>query len=312
MKVWLTGGTGFVGSNIVDAALDHGADVMTTVHSFVPPDDAGYRAERVDMRDSNAVRNSIRRFGPDVVIHCAILNDWDLMYSDRAGAWESYVTATGTVADAAAEAGAAFVVVSTDWVFDGTQTGADEATPPNPVNLYGVLKLASEITALERGGAVARVSGVNGIHRARPTAPRLQDPGFGYFVASLVDNLKAGTPFTVWEADNINMIATPSLASESAGMILDIGQRGLNGIFHCCGADSVTRHALADLACKVFEIDSSHLRFGQPPAGLVPPVPIPYDTSIKAPRTSELLERVPTPLRELLMRFREEYEAYAA
>ncbi|MCZ6737948.1 MAG: NAD-dependent epimerase/dehydratase family protein, partial [Actinobacteria bacterium] len=92
MKVWLTGGTGFVGSNIVDAALNHGADVMTTVHSFVPPDDAGYRAERVDMRDSNAVRNSIRRFGPDVVIHCAILNDWDLMYSNRAGAWESYVT----------------------------------------------------------------------------------------------------------------------------------------------------------------------------------------------------------------------------
>ncbi len=312
MKVWLTGGTGFVGSNIVDAALQRGAEVMTTVHSYVPPDGAPYHTERLDMRNSKAVGDSIRRFDPDVVIHCGILNDWDAMYSDRSAAWESYVTATGVAADAAVDTGASFVVVSTDWVFDGTQGGADESTPPNPVNLYGVLKLASEITAVERGGAVARISGVNGIHRARPTAPRFQDPGFGYFVASLVDTLKVGAPFTVWEADNINMIATPSLASESAEMILDIGERPLDGILHCCGADAVTRRDLAQMVCDVFDLDASRLLFGPPPDGVIPSAPIPYDTSIKAPRTSDLLGREPTPLRELLQRFREEYETFAS
>ena len=49
-----------------------------------------------------------------------------------------------------------FCLVSTDWVFDGTQSGATEDTPPNPINLYGFLKAASEIVTLERGGAVAR------------------------------------------------------------------------------------------------------------------------------------------------------------
>ena len=41
-------------------------------------------------------------------------------------------------------------------------------------------------------------------------------------------------------------------------------------------------------------------------------MPIPYDTSISAPRISKLLDREPTPARDLLEMFREEYEAHAA
>ncbi len=311
MRVWLTGGTGFVGSNIVHEALTDGADVMTTVHRFVPEGPVGYATDRVDMTDEAAVRSSIERFSPDVVVHCAILNDLSRLYVDREAGWRAYVTATGIVADAANAAGASFVVVSTDWVFDGTQPGADEATPPNPVNLYGVLKLASELVALERGGAVARVSGVNGVHRCRPDSPRRQDPGFGYFVASLVDTLRRGEPFTVWESDDINMVATPSLASESARMILRIGELGLSGVFHCCGRDAMGRMALAELACEVFDLDAGLIRSGPPDPDAMPGAPVPYDTSLTAPRTSELLRREPTPVRRLLERFRTEYEAVA-
>ena len=311
MRLWLTGGTGFVGSNIVHVAVGRGDEVLTTVHSFQPPADAGYEVDRVDASDADAVRSSVQRFAPDAVVHCAILNDWDLMYRDRKLAWDAYVTATVNTADAARAAGVPYVLVSTDWVFDGTQAGADEETPPNPVNLYGVLKVASEIMATERGGAVARVSGVNGLHRARPSAPRAQDPGFGYFVASIVDELRSGEPFTVWEADDINMVATPSLATECATMILDIADRGLDGVFHTCGADSVGRMELASMACEVFGLDPALLRSGPPDPALMPDAAIPYDTSLTAPRTSELLERQPTPLRDLLVRFREEYEAAA-
>ena len=311
MRLWLTGGTGFVGSNIVHAGLERGAEVMTTVHRFHPPGEVAYRVDQVDMTDRAQVAASVAAFRPDVVVHCAILNDWSTMYGDRQFAWDSYVSATGHCADAARESGAAFVVVSTDWVFDGTQGGADEATPPNPVNLYGVLKVASEVVALERGGAVARVSGVNGLHRARPESPRAQDPGFGYFVASIVDALRRGERFTVWESDDINMRATPSLASESAELILRIGEQRLRGVFHCCGGEAMGRMELAGLACDVFELDSSLLDSGPPDPSAMPDAPIPYDTSITAPRTSSLLDHEPSSVRDLLVRFRREYEAAA-
>lgn len=308
MRVWLTGGTGFVGSNIVHVALERGYEVMTSVHRFHPGAGVRYQTEQVDITDEVAVRASIDRFAPDLVIHCAILNDFDALYRDRHAAWQAYVTATASAAEAARLVGATFVVVSTDWVFDGTQGGADEATPPNPINLYGVLKLASEIVATERGGAVARISGVNGVHRARPDSPRRQDPGFGYFVASLVDSLKRGNPFIVWEADNINMIATPSLASDSADLILRIGERRLTGVFHCCGGEGIGRMELARLACDVFGLDLSLLRSGPPDPEAMPDAPIPYDTSITAPRTTSLLDHQPARVRDLLVRFRREYE----
>ncbi len=311
MRLWVTGGTGFVGSNIVHVGLSRGAEVMTTIHRFHPPEPLDYQTDPVDITDPTAVRASIERFRPDVVVHCAILNDFSRLYADRRAGWDSYVGATGSCASAAADVGAAFVVVSSDWVFDGTQTGADEATPPNPINLYGVLKLASELTALERGGAVARISGVNGVHRARPDSPRDQDPGFGYFVASMVDALRRGDTFTVWESPDINMIATPSLASECAELILRIGERRLDGIFHCCGADATERMELARLACDVLDLDSGLLRSSPPAAESMPDVPIPYDTSLTSPRSSGLLDHQPTPVRDLLEQFRREYDTVA-
>ena len=152
-------------------------------------------------------------------MHCAILNDFARLYTDRPAAWAGYVGATRNVVDAAA--GAQVVLVSTDWVFDGTQSGAREDEPPNPINAYGFLKAASELVVAERAerGAVARISGVQGIHRARPDTPRAQDAGFGYLVASLVDALSAGRRFTVWDAPDINVIATPTLATDAAELI---------------------------------------------------------------------------------------------
>ena len=309
MRVWLTGGTGFVGSNIVEEAVGRGHEVMTTVNSFVPGGDDRFGIERVDMTDGAAVMSSVKAFRPTIVVHCAILNDWDAMYADRRLAWDAYVGATRATVAAANAVHATYIVVSTDWVFDGTQGGADEETPPNPINLYGTMKLASEMVALEHGGAVARVSGVNGVHRARPETPRAQDPGFGYFVASLVDSLRAGEPFTVWESPDINMVATPSLASECAELIMRIGERHLDGVFHCCGRDAVGRMELAELACEVFDLDERLLRSAPPPPHVMPAGPIPYDTSITSPRTCDLLDHTATPARDLLDDFRVEYES---
>jgi dTDP-4-dehydrorhamnose reductase len=260
VKVWISGGSGFVGSHLV-RAFD---DVCAPSHA------------EVDVTDPDAVRRSIRAFAPDAVIHSAILNDFTRLERDG---WAGYVGATRNVVGAAGEA--QVVLISTDWVFSGVGGNFIEATPPSPVNAYGMLKAASELV-VEGRGAVARLSAVQGVSEA----PRSQDAGFGYFVAALVRALRAGERFTVWEGEDINMTATPTLASDAADLIARIVAGGHTGIFHCCGGESVDRRTLALRTVEAFGLDGDLLGFGPPPPQ---PWRIPYDTSLDARATAATL-----------------------
>jgi dTDP-4-dehydrorhamnose reductase len=122
VRVWLSGGSGFVGSHLV-RAFD---DVLAPRHA------------EVDVTDPDAVRRSVDGYAPDAIVHAAILNDFARL--EREG-WAAYVGATRNLV----ATGVPVVLISTDWVFDGTRGGWAEADTPNPVNRYGMLKAACEL-----------------------------------------------------------------------------------------------------------------------------------------------------------------------
>jgi dTDP-4-dehydrorhamnose reductase len=264
------------------------------------------RHSEVDVTDPVAVRGSVEAFRPDAIVHCAILNDFGALYSDRPAGWDAYVGATRNLVDAANDVGARVVLVSTDWVFDGTQGGATEVTPPNPINLYGFLKAASELVVTERAerGSVARIAAVQGWPSG--ALPREQDAGFGYFVSALVERLRAGERFGVWEGDDINVVATPTLASDAAELMWRIAERDLDGIFHCCGGESVDRRTLAMQAAQVFELDPTRLDLGVRPPEVALPGPVPCNTSLDATWTAGALGVELPDVTEMLRRMSEE------
>jgi dTDP-4-dehydrorhamnose reductase len=303
VRVFVTGARGFVGSNMVRVlGRLHGAEVFGPSHA------------EVDVTDGAAVARAVEAFAPDAIVHCAILNDPVALERDRRAAWDGYVGATRNVVHAADAVGAHVVLISTDWVFDGTQSGATEDEPPNPINAYGFLKAASELVVLERAdrGAVARIAGVSGVHWARPALPRRQDAGFGYLCTSLVQTLRAGRRFTVWESPDINCIATPTLAGDAAELVWRAIEGGHEGILHCVGGESVDRVTLARRTARAFGLDEDLVEVGPPDPAAVGTMRVPYDTSLDATATAVRLGVELPDLDTMLGRLRAELETDVA
>jgi len=99
----------------------------------------------LDLTHDADVRTAIARLRPDVVVNCAAYNDVDGAEDHPLDALDVNAFAVRTLAQAAAEAGAALVHYSTDFVFDGSANAPyTEQDRPNPRGVYAASKLLGE------------------------------------------------------------------------------------------------------------------------------------------------------------------------
>jgi len=307
MKIAITGSTGFVGSNIASVLQSSGHEVIGLVRSEAK---LPWETKLVDFTSEDSISSALE--GTEAVVHCAIANDFNRLLQDRDFAYDSFVGMTARVVKAANKAGSKPIYISTDWVMDGTTHLSLESNKGNPVNFYGFLKAMGEQVVSDLApvnGAVCRIGGVMGFHQTKLDGPRSQDVGFGYFVTSLVNSLSKGDTFAVWGGDQVNKIATPSLAAEIGAQVEKVAIRNATGTFHLVGDDAVTRMELAKLVCEVFNLDASLLQETNPPESELFPAPVPVDTSLSNVETKKILGIGEKSLRSLLESLRDEYDA---
>ena len=161
--VLITGGGGFVGGYLRAHLGALGERVWTGVFRDGVYDDApSDQRVKLDVRDGAAVRAVFAELQPREVYHLAGVTRPTL--GKLADFYGVNFQGTLNVLEAAAEVGAAVLVVSSAYVY-GAQTGASaETTLPSPVNHYGASKLAAEFASFPyalSGGRVVRVRPFN-------------------------------------------------------------------------------------------------------------------------------------------------------
>ena len=180
---------------------------------------------------------------PDVIIHAAAYTDVDGAEREPKRAMAVNADGTARVARAAAKAGARFVYLSTDYVFDGRKTTPYlEIDEPNPLSVYGRSKLEGERLALAScpRTVILRTAWLYGMHGNN-------------FVKTIMR--------LALEQQELRVVADqrgcPTYARDLAIMIKQLLRTDLDGIIHAAGAGDCTWH---EFACEIVSLMGSSAR----------------------------------------------------
>ncbi|MEV7889659.1 SDR family oxidoreductase [Streptomyces sp. NPDC002817] len=237
MRVLITGGSGFLGTELVRRATTAGWETAATYRSR-PGGSPEASWHHVDLRVPQRIDEVLASVAPDVVIDATSgQSDWA-------------VTADGSIrlAMAAARRNCRLVHVSSDAVFSGARIHYGESCLPDPVTPYGAAKAAAEsaVRLLAPAAAVARTSLIIG--------------NGGSAHERMVHDLATGTDDGVLFTDTIRC---PVHVEDLACALLELAASDRPGIFHLAGPDALSRHELGVLIARRDGLDPTRLPAGR-------------------------------------------------
>ncbi|MGO8806712.1 MAG: dTDP-4-dehydrorhamnose reductase [Candidatus Bathyarchaeia archaeon] len=288
MKLLITGARGLYGSKLAKMAVERNIEVYSSDIQELP---VSGTFVKLDVSNKELVHEAFRRIKPDVVVHAATLTDVDKCELNKELAWKINVEGTRNIVYAAKDVSSFLIYISTDYVFNGEKGNYAESDQPDPINHYGVTKLAAEELVKAQGEHfIGRPSVIYG---STPAAGKVN------FALWLIEALRRGERVKI-VTDQWN---TPTLNTNLAEMTLEAAMSHLTGVFHLCGATRVSRFEFAQLIAETFDLDKS----------LIDPVSAsqfkwpakrPMDSSLDTSKAKAALKNKPLEINEALKRLK--------
>lgn len=216
MKILVLGGRGMLGRALVAVLSGRPGQHLVTAWDI----------EDIDITDRDGVGRALGRDSFEVVINCAAFTAVDKAETERETALAVNGQGAGNVAAAARAAGAESVLLSTDYIFDGTKARPyREDDEPCPVNYYGNTKLVGERLARQADPdcLVVRTQWLYGA-------------GGRNFVETML--LLAETKKTIRVVDDQH--GSPTWTVDLAQAIALLVEGGYRGIYHASNAGQTT------------------------------------------------------------------------
>ncbi|MBC8043986.1 MAG: SDR family oxidoreductase [Rhizobacter sp.] len=264
-KILLTGASGLLGGNILQAAASDPHTHLLALHRdadfIIPPqfrtstarDPATIDVQSMDLASHTELWNILSLWKPGAVIHTAAMADPATCERYPEAAETLNFTATRILADVCEQLGIRLVFISTDLVFDGTKDASEgfykEDAARNPVSLYARTKVRAEdhiLNALENA-MILRTSVMFG------QSPR----GTRSLNERLLLDYKQNKSLVFFEDE----YRTPVDVSVLARIAVDAASNDLRGVYHAVGSERVSRAEIARRLCAKYGIDTSLLKF---------------------------------------------------
>lgn len=230
MKIAVIGSTGQLGTDLMKT--------LAKEHETV-----GLTHQDIEVTDYNSCQ-LLKTIRPDVVVNTAAFHKTDQCEDDPTKTFAVNAIGARNVAMASKEVGAITVFMSTDYVFDGSKNEPyTEEDVPNPINTYGISKLAGELyTRQNPKHYIIRVASLFGAAGASGKG--------GNFVETMIAKAKKKEPISVVD----DMWMSPTYTRDAAFVIKRIINAKLSfGTYHVTNQGFCTWFQFAE---EIFKITS--------------------------------------------------------
>jgi len=241
VKVLVTGGSGFIGSHVVDRLLEHGHEAR--ILDLVPSPYHGSEVELVlgDLCEPQVAERAVA--GCDAIMHLAAMADVDEVAKEPSASDRVNTHGTQVLLETARGHGVRrFVYASTIWVYgDAAGPGAvDEQTPLGlPKHFYTATKIAGEMYTASYGEmyglewTILRF-GIPYGPRARPTA----------VVPAFTAKALAGQPLTL-AGDGTQSRRFVYVEDLADGVALSLAPAAANRVYNLVGRENTSVRSIA-------------------------------------------------------------------
>ncbi len=245
MKVLVTGGSGFIGSHVVDKLRDKGVKVR--VYDGIMP---AYRDDIEYYQGSILDRNTLgfAMNGIDAVMHLAAIADVEDVFSEPLKAETINVRGTANVLEAARNSKVRKVIYgSTTWVYSEAESNnVDETTPLHaPSHFYTATKLAGEYYC--QSYSKLYDLDVTILRYGIPYGPRARD---GAVIPIFVKKALNGEPLTI-AGDGSQFRKFVYVEDLAEGNILAFQSIARNKIYNLDGKERITIKRIAETIQKI-------------------------------------------------------------
>lgn len=241
-KIFISGGEGFIGSYLKRFfSGGYGVSAGFLENKRLERQDAhGIKNVMLDITDKKAADEVLNEHNPDIIIHAAGIKNVQLCEENKKLAYAVNVLGTRNMAEIAADNGAFFVYLSTDYVFDGNKGMYKETDTPEPWTYYGVTKLQGEKEVIKSKAhhAICRSSGVYN-HAGRNVAN---------FIIDELKNKREQEYYT-------DVFNSPTYLADLANMLKAILDKKKKGIFNLAGSERISRYEFALKIARKFDFN---------------------------------------------------------
>lgn len=268
IRVLITGATGLLGRQLVREFSEYSVTgvgfsrVSEESNGRVVPTLEGGQLMmvRCDMRDASQVEKLFHKIKPHLIIHSAAERRPDVVEGDEEGTRALNVDATAQLASLAVAVKDCFLLlISTDYVFDGTSPPYKPNAEPRPLNRYGQTKLEAEkaLWASGHSGGVLRVPILYG------RAADLKESAITCLVPQLLAARHSHSPESPLLIDHW-ALRVPTLVDDVAFVCRQLCERrlrhcSLSGTWHWSGPEIMSKYDMSVHMARFIHVPVEHL-----------------------------------------------------